>query len=1006
MEAYTTGLSLMLGRLLTSWCQELDSPAAERYMATGGFQGLARAAQNPATEVIAELRTSGLRDRGPSVEPVYLSWQRFSRRTVPGTLVVDASQLDPRAQNGAMLLGRNPFGLLEGLLIAAHTFNISEAVILLPGELAGFEAGLLNALEMTRHLAMNLENGLSLEIKRDSSPSIWEQGHALERADQTLVHNLETWYHIALIMSLGAERYKVLGQEGHIGTWLLTIGGAVAKPGLVEVPLGGRLWKVVESLAAGVAPKSQALALSLDGGMGGFLTLEAAESLPLAPEELAAAEVTDSPSTVWVMEKGACMVDMTRRALYRWWRLTGEEASLHRQLIARALRLVTEVARGKGRPSHLDELSATAAKLAARRLRAAWPLASSIKYFRGQWEKHIEGRGCPSGYCLSRPAAPCHGTCPANIDIPSFLSEIGQGQYKKAAGLISKDNPLPYSCGLVCPAPCEGQCLRGEMDGPIHIRAMKAVAAKHAMAEGGYPKPRQAKDSGKKVAVVGSGPAGITCAYFLRLKGHQVTVYEAQAEAGGMLRYGIPAYRLPREILDEEYGQLTRLGIKVVTNDEVQNVQQLRDLGYDAVFLALGTQLSRMIPIEGVDLPFVLGGLDFLKDVRGGKDPQVGPRVAVVGGGNVAIDVALSAIRQGGHRVDMFCLEKRREMPASPHEVEQALAEGVAINNSWGPVKVSGDGVVTFQRCTRVFDERGRFSPQFDSERLFNIKVDTVLLAIGQATDLACVEQGSLVETQRGMICTNDNLATHEEGVFAGGDVVHGPQTVVMAIRAGKRAAAAIDAYLKGGKIDAAVGAPVRREDAATLEVSAEKRSRTRRADIPYIDVEDRRGNFQHIELGLSDEMAFDEASRCLRCDLCIGCGLCQLVCSEVGAEALRLKDTKADRLAFNDFTRPSTHCIGCGACHQVCPTGAIKVKDEGYHRRTVITGTVVKDHELLHCSNCDEPYMPQVYLDHLKRRVGPATVAHVDRKLCPSCARQQRALELAGTPFGASAYL
>lgn len=1004
MEAYTTGLSLMLGRLLTSWCQELGASTSERYMETGGFQGLARAASNPALEVIAELRSSGLRDRGPSVDPVYLSWQRFSRRTGSGTLVADATQLDPRSQSGAMLLDQNPFGLLEGLLVAAHAMDVSEALILLPEELAGYEAGLLNAMEMTRYLAMNLEKDLKVTVKRDASPSIWDQGVSSDRDRQTLVHNLETWYHIALVMSLGAERYRALGQEGHMGTWLLTIGGAVSKPGLVEVPLGGGLWKVVESLAGGLAPKAEALAVSLDGGMGGFLTPEAAESLPLAPEELAATEVTASPSTIWVMEKGACVVDMTRRALYRWWRLTGGETSPHRQLVSRALRLVTEVARGKGRPHHLDELAATAHELAVNRLRAAWPLASSIKFFRGQWEDHITGKGCPSGYCLSRPPAPCHGTCPANIDIPSFLAEIGQGKYKKAAGVISKDNPLPYSCGLVCPAPCEGQCLRSEMDGPVHIRAMKAVAAKHALAEGGYPKPRKARDTGKKVAVVGSGPAGVTCAYYLRLKGHQVTVYEAQAEAGGMLRYGIPAYRLPREVLDDEYGQLTRLGIEVVTNDEVQHVQQLRDLGFDAVFLALGTQLSRLIPIEGVDLPFVLGGLDFLKDVRGGKDPQVGPRVVVIGGGNVAIDVALSAIRQGGHRVDMFCLEKRREMPASTHEVEQALAEGVAINNSWGPVKVSSDGVVTFQRCTRVFDERGRFSPEFDPERLTTIKGDTVLLAIGQATDLACVEQDSLVETERGMICTDDSLATNEPGVFAGGDVVHGPQTVVMAIRAGKQGAAAIDAYLKGGGIDPKVGTPIRREEVLPLMVDAEKRSSLRRADIPYVDVEDRRGNFQHIELGLSDDMAYDEASRCLRCDLCIGCGLCQLVCSEVGAEALRLNDTKADRLAFNDFTRPSTRCIGCGACHQVCPTGAIKVEDDAFHRRTIITGTVVKDHELLHCSQCNEPYMPQVYLDHLKKRVGPATVAHVDRKLCPACARRQRALELAGTPFGAPA--
>jgi NADH:ubiquinone oxidoreductase subunit F (NADH-binding) len=297
MEAYTTGLSLMLGRLLTSWCQELGSSSPERYMETGGFQGLARAASNPALEVIAELRSSGLRDRGPSVEPVYLSWQRFSRRTARGVLVVDATQLDPRSQSGSMLLGQNPFGLLEGLLVAAHAMDVSKAIVLLPSELAGYEAELLNAWEMTRHLAMDLEKDLVLEVQRDASPFIWDQGTTPEQERQFLLHNLETWYHIALIMSLGSERYKVLGQEGHIGTWLLTIGGAVSKPGLVEVPLGGQLWKVVDSLAGGVADKAEPLAISLDGGMGGFLTPEAAKNLPLAPEELAATEVTSSPRT-------------------------------------------------------------------------------------------------------------------------------------------------------------------------------------------------------------------------------------------------------------------------------------------------------------------------------------------------------------------------------------------------------------------------------------------------------------------------------------------------------------------------------------------------------------------------------------------------------------------------------------------------------------------------------------------------------------------------------------
>jgi NADPH-dependent glutamate synthase beta subunit-like oxidoreductase len=1002
MEDFSSGFSLVLGRVLTAWCEQLSPPTLERYLETGGFQGLSRAAQMTPLEVVAELRTSGLRDRGPAAEPVYANWQRFHLRHETGPLVVDARSYDPRSAAAGFLLETNPFGLIEGLLIAAVASGSETVHLLLPEELHTYEAVLLNGLEAVNRQGLNQGKHLSLELKREVRPTIWAQGYNPADTSPQLRQRLETWYHVALALGMGPTRYSTLGVEGHIGSWLLTLGGALHSPGLKEAPMGGALWRVVETLGGGLADGAHTMALALDGGMGGFLATPA-EGVHLAPEELSAAGVSPAPQTIWVMEEGACLVDQTRRALYRYWRLAGEETSPQRRLIARALRLVTEICRGKARPSHLEELAGTGRALSEAGLAAAWPLRSSLAYFRRQWDDHVAGRHCPTGRCLARPPAPCHATCPANIDIPSFLSKIGHGQYKAAAGSISKDNPLPYTCGLVCPAPCEGECLRGEMDEPIHIRAMKAVAAKHSLAAGGYPKPRRAKATGKKVAVVGSGPAGLTAAYYLALKGHQATVFEAQEAAGGMLRYGIPAYRLPREALDGELAQLTRLGIEIKTGFEVETVDQLRDMGYDAMYLALGTQLSRLIPIDGINLPFVLGGLDFLKDVRGGEDPQVGPRVLVIGGGNVAIDVALTALRQGGKRVDLFCLEKRREMPASPHEVQQALNEGVAINNSWGPLQILPDHKMVFQRCTRVFDERGRFNPQFNPERTYTVEADHVIMAIGQATDLACVEQGSLVETQRGLICTDDKLQTKEPDVFAGGDVVHGPQTVVAAVRAGKQGAEAIDAYLKGRDYDPSVLAPHRRDEVEPLAVDAERRTHLQRADMPYVDVEDRRGNFQHIELGLTDEMAGDEAARCLRCDLCIGCGLCQYVCSEVGAEALRLQETEADRLAFNDFTRPSTRCIGCGACGQVCPTGAIRVVDDANHRRTVITGTVVKEHELRYCEDCGEPYVPQAYLDHLKKRVGPEAVRHVERHICPECARRHRSLELAGQPFNGS---
>ena len=1001
MEVYSPGLSLVLGNILHAWCQRLDSPDLERYLEVGGFQGLAHAAGLSEMEVMAELRSSGLRDRTPLAEPLYLKWQNFQRRHQEGVLVVDAVSLDPASQSGSFLLTRNPFGLVEGLMIAAHVHQVDQVLVRIPAHLQGLEAALLNALE--RAQSHNLTGGqtLNLQFQRQPNPSARMSGPVPVGDRPFLLHRLETWYHLGLVLSLGATLYRNLGLEGYNGTALITMGGQVKRPGLVEVPQGGNLWQMVETLAGGPAAQVTPLALSLDGGMGGFLPPSEAQ-IPLAPEEMHAAGVNPAPGTLWLLAKGTCLVDLVRRGLYRYWLFSEDDDRQARNLCARALRMVTEITQDKARPSHLPELKALAREMSSRGLAAAWPLYSSLTYFEDQYHDHLHKKRCPAGLFPHRDLAPCHRTCPAGIDIPSFLAQIGHDRHGEATRIIAQDNPLPFVCGLVCPAPCEGACLRGEMDAPVFIRAMKAVAARQTLAEkNAYPKPRVQKASGRRVAVVGSGPAGLTCAYYLARKGHQVTILEAQAEAGGMLRYGIPAYRLPREVLDSELAQITRLGVKIITGREVKNVEEIKSLGFEACFLALGTQLSRLIPIEGVDLPFVLGGLDFLKDVRGELNPQVGPRVVVVGGGNVAIDVALSAIRQGGHRVDMFCLEKRREMPASSHEVEQALHEGVAINNSWGPVRITADKQITFQRCLRVFDERGRFSPQFDPERTMSVPVDHVILAIGQATDLACVEEGSGVQVERGLICANpDTLETKEPGVFAGGDVVYGPRTVVEAIRSGKRGAGAIHAYLLGRKLDEAALEPRSRAQVEPLSVSAMRRTRLKRAEIPMMEVADRKGNYHQVELGLDEKQALGEASRCLRCDLCIGCGLCQEVCSEMGAEALRLRETKADRLAFNDFTRPSTRCVGCGSCAQVCPTGAIRVVDDGRVRRTVITGSVVREQVLLECSQCGEPYMPQAYLDHLKKRAGHGQVDHVDRLICPQCARSHRARELAGWPF------
>ena len=740
--------------------------------------------------------------------------------------------------------------------------------------------------------------------------------------------------------------------------------------------------------------------LVFDDGLGGFLPLSAAD-LSCDPLSLASAGIVPSPSSLMVMAEGVCVVKQTGRALYRHWQLADGEAAPVRALLARAARLTTEITLGRGEAGHLAALDEVALELATQGLAAAWPLGSSLRHFREQWESHVRRESCPEGLCLDLPhhAAPCHRTCPANIDIPSFIAHLGHGDYRSTIEVIRRDNPLPLTCGLVCPAPCESACVRGGSNGAVFIRPLKAKAAEHCLAEGGYPRPEIAPDTGKRIGIVGSGPSSLTAAYYLRTYGHQVEIFEAQEKAGGMLRYGIPAYRLPPDLLDQELEQIKVLGIPIHTGAKVASLEQFRK-DYDAVFLGLGTQMSRLLPIEGAHQPFVLGGIDFLRAVRNGEPVRVGPRVVVIGGGNVAIDVALTALRQGAQHVDMTSLEKRRDMPASPQEIENAVGEGVQLHPGWGPVRINEEGEVVLQFCESVKDDSGKFNPKFDTARLLTLEADHVLLATGQGTDLGILE-GSAVENTRGFIVADPkSLMTTVPGVFAGGDAQQGPRTVVEAIRAGKIAAASIDAWLRGTTMDVATGKPVRRAEVIPLTVVANDRTHLRRAAMPERSVEEvlGEGNYVRIEEGLSDTMAHDEARRCLRCDVCIGCGLCMATCSEMGVEALRMADTPAGRLAYFDFTRPAALCIGCGACTQVCPTGAIRIEDRDGVRRTIITGTVVREQPLLTCSECGAPTQTPAHREFVRHRLPDHMAALLDRELCPSCARLRADRPAVGT--------
>jgi NADPH-dependent glutamate synthase beta subunit-like oxidoreductase len=616
---------------------------------------------------------------------------------------------------------------------------------------------------------------------------------------------------------------------------------------------------------------------------------------------------------------------------------------------------------------------------------AASALSNSLLEFRSEWEHHATEGICEAGVCSQRPTPPCRVACPAGINIPGFLALIGHGQYNEALQLIEEENPFPYSCGLVCPAPCEDACLRKGTGKALFIRPLKAVAARYSTENW---LPAKAASTGKRVAILGAGPSGLTLAYYLAIKGHQVEVFEAREKAGGMMRYGIPRYRLPAEVLDGDIDRMKSMGIEIHTGYNIESLTDFQAKGFDAIYMAVGFQLSKGMGVEGEDLPFVIGGMEFLGGVGADKNPRVGPKVIVIGGGNSAVDAAMTAFRQGAEEVKMVYRRRRSDMPASQHEVSMALAEGVVLHELWVPERITADHKMYFTRNLTLATAEDLKST---GEKMV-LDVDHVLVGIGQESELTFLA-GSKVETKKGQIVVDPVTSeTAEPGVFAGGDVAHGASTVVAAIMAGKKVAQSIDAFLMGAK--ASKSARPMESLVPLVEVEAVERSKKVRPPMPELNALERRVTFEQIELGYCEADAKLEAGRCLRCDLCIGCGLCELVCSESGTEALRMQETPSGRKVFDDFTRPISLCIGCGACAAICPTGAIRVVDEGGMRATIITGTEVRRQPLLFCDSCHKPLASEFQYGVVRDRLAFTVGAQL---LCPSCRRISSANSAAG---------
>ncbi len=488
---------------------------------------------------------------------------------------------------------------------------------------------------------------------------------------------------------------------------------------------------------------------------------------------------------------------------------------------------------------------------------------------------------CPTGALMDKDLrwlppeedlVPCKHTCPAGIDVPRYVRCMSEGKFSEAAAIIREKVPLPTILGYLCHHPCETECRRGKLNDAVSICALKRFAVEHDTGLG-RTTLAVASPTGKKVAIVGAGPAGLAAAYYLAKKGHSVTIFEALSEYGGMMRVGAPPYRLPREILERDINEILKLGVEIKTGTPIGQkltLDELRDK-YDAIFLAVGAHLSRMLKIEGAGLKGVLWGVDFLRDVNLGRDVRVAERVLVVGGGNVAIDVARAALRMGAKEVQLACLESREKMPAHPWEIEEAVEEGVILNVSWGPRRILGNGEsvtgLELVRCTSVFDENGRFNPSLDEKVTKSIETDMVIIAIGQASDLSFLGEAGGIEVDKATIRVDDTtLRTTDPKIFAGGDAVSGAASVIEAIAMGRKAAISMDEYLGGdGVIDEM---PIE-TDVPNPWLGREEGFADRpRAKMPCLSAEQRLHGFSVVELGLDEEEAVKEAKRCFRCDL------------------------------------------------------------------------------------------------------------------------------------------
>ncbi|MBL7152339.1 MAG: NADH-quinone oxidoreductase subunit NuoF [Phycisphaerae bacterium] len=886
-------------------CGRIDPRRIEDAIERGGYVTAIRAiSEKEPQQIIDEVTGSGLRGRGGAGFPTGVKWG-FCRKS-PGDekyLICNADEGDPGAFMDRALLEGDPHSVVEGMIIAAYAIGAGRGFIYVRAEYPIAVEHINIALDQARTLGLLGEKiggtdfDFDIEVRMGAGAFVCGEETALiaslegrrgmpttrppfpaERGYQgkpTNINNVETFANIPIVLRKGAEAYSKIGTAKSKGTKIFALAGKVNNTGLVEVPMGATLREIIFEIGGGIPGGRKFKAAQMGGPSGGCIPAAYLDTEIDYDSVQEIGAIMGSGGLI-VMDENTCMVDVARYFLDFVQSESCGKCTPCRVGTRKMLAILERISRGEGRIEDLDLLERLGkdikkASLCGLGQTAPNPVLSTLRHFRDEYEEHIVLKSCRASVCEGLVRSPCQHGCPAGVNVPEYVSMIGEGRLTEAAAIIRRRNPFVSVCGRVCDHPCERRCRRGEIDQPLAIRALKRYIADN-MPDFAAPMARPVSKKGE-VAIIGSGPAGLSCAYFLALMGRASVIFEAQAIPGGMLALGIPEFRLPKQVLQKEIEFILSHGVELRTNSRVEDAGQLRKEGFKAVFVGTGAQQGKSINIKGIELGGVVDSLEFLRDRGLGKGMDCrGRTIVVLGGGNAAIDVARSAARLGAEKVTILYRRTREEMPAYEEEIEGAINEGVELVTLGVPKRIVGSkGAVSAVEFVRAelgkaeADGRRRPIPIEGSET--TIACDIVIPAIGQVPSVEPARFTNGPElTKWGTIKVDPVSLKTTAGdidIFAGGDCVTGPSSVIEAIAAGQRAAVSIDKLLGGsGELPQDTGFSFTKPDEDALAQAPP------RFEEKVIPIEQCKRGFAEVVLGIDRDQALGEAGRCLRCDL------------------------------------------------------------------------------------------------------------------------------------------